>query len=262
LRRDRGLSLQELSEITSDKHGINYRLGKVPLHHLEKGDRVATLADVLAIAAALEVAPLYLIFDPTAPEVDVLPGRKGTGLEGMNSLLDDRIGELQWAQKGHTLWTERLAVLAEHWAVEGLAVRWVPAHGSLSDLEDLNSNSRPVEAQVSGPEDKHTQAMFVRLGLRPQPLPKWDHAEDYAMTWNPSAIGNQVRIERQTLQALGVTLPRLPKAARETWGQYLDAFRAEVEHLENLQKRQRPGDAPTRWWDTTSTEVERLADHE
>ena len=104
-RTDQGISVTALSRKLA---AFGYKLGRGPLGMLERGERTATLADILAIGAVLGVPPTVLVFDPDALDlVEALPGRSMPGYQalawcsGAAALPGDGLSDSEWlAQEG------------------------------------------------------------------------------------------------------------------------------------------------------------------
>ncbi len=76
-----GLSWVKLSERTRE---LGRPIHRVALSKLEQGDRDIHVSELVGLAAALNVSPLALLFPDVLAEVEVLPGRPMSAVEGVS----------------------------------------------------------------------------------------------------------------------------------------------------------------------------------
>jgi transcriptional regulator with XRE-family HTH domain len=116
-REDAGMTAQELSDVLT-AGGV--RLGRPAISQIENGQRAVSLAEALAIAAVLGVAPADLIFDPSPDPVEALPGEtRMTGAEAADWVR----GDLSVPEDGQSR-ADWLADAAEAKAAPSLVNRW------------------------------------------------------------------------------------------------------------------------------------------
>ncbi|WP_084125376.1 helix-turn-helix domain-containing protein [Demequina sp. NBRC 110054] len=73
-RERRGMSARELAERT---RALGFEVPRNSIANLESGRKGSvSIAEVAALAGALEVAPLVLLFDPEGADAEFLPGRE------------------------------------------------------------------------------------------------------------------------------------------------------------------------------------------
>jgi len=77
-RRAKHMTAEQLAERTKQ---LGFEVTRSAIANLESGRRDAvTVQQVAVLAMALDVSPVRLLFDPTAQEVDLLPGRATSGI--------------------------------------------------------------------------------------------------------------------------------------------------------------------------------------
>jgi transcriptional regulator with XRE-family HTH domain len=77
-RAAQGMSVLRLAGRTGE---LGYPMHRTAIAKIESGDRVVTVAELIALAAALGTTPMALLFADTEATVEVLPGIDVTGAD-------------------------------------------------------------------------------------------------------------------------------------------------------------------------------------
>ncbi|MDR1633994.1 MAG: helix-turn-helix domain-containing protein [Bifidobacteriaceae bacterium] len=211
-RTAKGLSAQALSDRLGD---LGHELGRATISQLEHGQRDVKLADVLAIAAALDVPPVTLVFDPEAQAtVEAVPERRVATRQavawwrGSAALPSEGLGVPEWlAEEGRRLNAigqpvrGRLSPLDRKLALEALEdLLKLTAHAKTEALGKLEVLRR-AEAQQSLPGLARSKA----LGSRIDP----NQAKQEADQSNQAYRAYQVELAQSVawLRTAGVAIP-------------------------------------------------------
>lgn len=164
-RKERGLSAQQLADACS---ALGLEMSRATITDLENGRRAAiSVAELLALAAALEVAPVLLVF-PLGREgtVEALPGRDVPTWEAAMWFCGD--GDLRLTAAGwEVLWNDG-----------GVAPLFLEHQRLAEDLRDEQASraGTPTDEDIEWWRrmKRHLRDMRSRLrarGLVPPPLP-------------------------------------------------------------------------------------------
>ncbi|MDR1118507.1 MAG: helix-turn-helix domain-containing protein [Bifidobacteriaceae bacterium] len=104
-RRRQGLTAQQLSDKLRE---MGAPLARAAISQIETGHRRVSLAEALAIAAALEASPAELVFDPLAEAVEPLPGHSHVTGANASLWLAGRLDALSKPGEDLERWADRV----------------------------------------------------------------------------------------------------------------------------------------------------------